>query len=226
MAVEASRRMDALGLYGIPEAARLLGSAPPFTNGRTVAPPQLSRWIRSNLPPEEPAVPSARRMITFKDLISSRMVAILHSRGVRFHEIQDTERWVRDNLDIDWPFVSRPLWTYASEVYSDFEQHLLVVSRFGQHAMEFLRGWLTEIDLDMDFDEDNLVSSWTPFERVTIDPTIQLGQPCISGTRIPTSTIWGNLRAGDSFEVVARLYDLAPEQIDAAVRWELRVAPG
>ena len=211
--------LESLGLYRIPDAARLLGTTPPLANGRGVQSGKLRYWIRTSTVPVRPIPPFRYPFITFRDLISMRLIAVLRSRGVTLKEVRDTEAWMRQNLHIDWPFVSRPLWTFASEVYTEFENHLIVASKAGQQAMDFVRQWFTKVELDMSFDENEIVSAWLPFESIIIDPKIQIGQSCISGTRIPSSSIWGKLRAGDSVEVVARLYDLTEEQIRHAYEW-------
>ena len=216
--------LESQGLYRIPEAARLLGTTLTSANGHAVLPNKLRYWIRTSTVPARPISPFARhRLISFRDLVSLRLVAVLRSRDVALRDIRETEEWLRKNLDIDWPFISRPLWTYASDVYTEFESHLVVASRAGQRAMDFLRQWLTSVDLDMSFDENDLVSAWLPHKDITIDPRIQIGQPCVSDTRIPSRAVWGKLRAGDSIGVVARLYDLTEEQIRHADEWESRL---
>ena len=214
-----------LGLYGISEAARYLEITPPLANGYSLEPAKLRRWIRTSVRITEHVVPPARQhLITFRDLISMRLVAILRTRGVTLSEIRETEHWMRNALQIDWPFISKPMWTYESEVYTEFESHLVVASRSGQRAMDFLREWLNKVELDMTFDEYDLVTSWTPYTDIQLDPKVQIGEPCIKGTRIPVRTIWGKIQAGDTREVVARLYDLARTQIEHAVEWGDRLA--
>lgn len=194
------RDRESLGLYRTPDAARLLGTTPPLANGHNVQSGRIRYWIRTSTVPVKPISLFRFPFNKFRDLISMRLVAILRSRGITLREIRETEDWVRQHLHIDWPFISRPLWTYASEVYADFESHLVVASRSGQQTMDFLRQWLTDVNLDMSFDEHDLVSSWLPYEDITLDPKIKIGQSCVDGTRIPTSTISGKIRAGDSVE--------------------------
>lgn len=43
-------------------------------------------------------------------------------------------------------------------------------------------------------------------KRITSDPLICHGNPCIKGTRIPVSTILGALAAGTSYDEVIREY--------------------
>src|SRR5947208_1687045 len=55
-------------------------------------------------------------------------------------------------------------------------------------------------------------------ERISIDPTICHGKPCIKGTRIMVSIILDYLRAGESREEILRQYPtLKAEDVDAAL---------
>ncbi len=224
MTTEITTTPEFLGIYGISEVARFLGVTPPLANGRTVESAKLRYWIRTTIHTEDSlALPIRPRPISFRDLISMRLIAVLRLRGVTLREVREAEDWMRANLHIDWPFISRPLWTFASDVYIEFEHHLINASRFGQRAMDFIREWLSTVELDMAFDENDLVESWTPYTDIQIDPKVQLGEPCIGGTRIPTNTIRGKIQAGDSPEVVARLYDLTKTQIQHAIAWGERL---
>jgi len=169
-----------LGIYGIPEAALYLGVSPPLTNGRKVSVAKLRYWVRTSVPyVSASAYPTRQRFVTFLDLVSMRMVAMLRSEGVKLHEIRTTEQYLRKEFDLQWPFASRGLWTYGHQVFIHFEDHLLAASRFGQQAMDFVKGWLKEIKIDMGFDESELASFWCPYERVCLDPKIQFGEPCV-----------------------------------------------
>lgn len=212
------------GLYTIPEAARILAVTPPLANGHPAAPVRLRYWIRTSITPvSQVALPSARRLITFKDLISMRLIALLRAAGVSLPDIRKTENWMKETLNIDWPFVSRPLWTYASNLYIEFEKHLIAASLSGQQAMEFMRGWLSKVELDMTFNQDDLVSSWSPRPHIRLDPEVQFGEPCIDGTRIPTRALWSKIKAGDTLEVVAALYEIGIDKVQRAIEWEERL---
>jgi uncharacterized protein (DUF433 family) len=212
------------GIYGIPEVAHYLVVSPPLVNGHPVPITTLRYWIRTNIPHVATSpYPTRQRLVTFLDLISMRMVAILRSRGVRLPEIRNTETYLRKDFGLDYPFAMQSLWTYGSHVFISFEEHLLVASRFGQEAMNFIKTWLREVKLDMTFDDKEFVSSWTPYKGIRFDPKIQFGAPCIEGTRIPTSAIWSNTKAGDSLETLASLYEVNPSQIKSAVEWEERL---
>ena len=57
-------------------------------------------------------------------------------------------------------------------------------------------------------------------KRVSIDPKICHGKPCIAGTRIMLSIVLDYLRAGESREEILRQYPtLQPKDIDAALAY-------
>jgi uncharacterized protein (DUF433 family) len=67
--------------------------------------------------------------------------------------------------------------------------------------------------------------NWLPFipmdtkDRIVIDPNICHGKPVIRGTRVPVTVVVGSLAGGMTFEEVQREYDLAPEDIRAALKF-------
>ena len=57
-------------------------------------------------------------------------------------------------------------------------------------------------------------------DRITIDPHVMGGKPCIRGIRITVGTITGLLAAGESIETVSELYpSLEREDIYAALAY-------
>jgi uncharacterized protein (DUF433 family) len=55
--------------------------------------------------------------------------------------------------------------------------------------------------------------------RIVIDPLICHGKPVIRGTRMPVSLIVGSLAGGMSFDELRQEYDLAAEDIRAALKF-------
>jgi uncharacterized protein (DUF433 family) len=56
-------------------------------------------------------------------------------------------------------------------------------------------------------------------ERITIDPEIQHGKPVIRGTRVPVARIVGGLAGGMTREEIMREYEVAEEDIRAALAY-------
>jgi uncharacterized protein (DUF433 family) len=61
--------------------------------------------------------------------------------------------------------------------------------------------------------------------RITIDPGICTGKPCIRGLRFPVARLLGLLAAGESREQILASYPyLEPEDIDEALRYAAYLA--
>lgn len=58
------------------------------------------------------------------------------------------------------------------------------------------------------------------FPRITIDPAVCTGKPCIRGLRFPVARLLGLLAAGESREDILTGYPyLEPEDIEEALRY-------
>ena len=58
------------------------------------------------------------------------------------------------------------------------------------------------------------------FERITVDPGICTGKPCIRGLRFPVSRLLGLLAEGETTEAILKEYPyLEAEDIDEALRY-------
>jgi uncharacterized protein (DUF433 family) len=61
-------------------------------------------------------------------------------------------------------------------------------------------------------------------DRITIDPEVHHGDPCIKGTRIPVTTIVGSLADGMTFGEIREAYpQLTDEDIYAALAYAAEV---
>jgi uncharacterized protein (DUF433 family) len=63
------------------------------------------------------------------------------------------------------------------------------------------------------------------FERITVDPKVFFGKPCIRGLRFPVSRLLGLLAAGETKETILKAYPyLEAEDIDEALRFAAYMA--
>lgn len=63
------------------------------------------------------------------------------------------------------------------------------------------------------------------FERITIDPNICTGKPCIRGLRFPVSRLLGLLASGETKETIIKAYPyLEAEDIEEALRYAAYLA--
>jgi uncharacterized protein (DUF433 family) len=65
-----------------------------------------------------------------------------------------------------------------------------------------------------------MTRSFAGFPRITINPEIMMGKPCIRGMRVTVGMILGNLGAGASIEELLKAYPyLEREDILEAIRF-------
>ena len=63
------------------------------------------------------------------------------------------------------------------------------------------------------------------FERITVDPKVCTGKPCIRALRFPVSRLLGLLAAGETRESILKAYPyLESEDIDEALRYAVWLA--
>jgi uncharacterized protein (DUF433 family) len=61
------------------------------------------------------------------------------------------------------------------------------------------------------------------FERITIDPAVCTGKPCIRGLRFSVARLVGLLAAGETREAILAGYPyLEAADIDEAIRWNAK----
>ncbi|PSQ83292.1 MAG: antitoxin [Bacteroidetes bacterium QS_7_67_15] len=62
-------------------------------------------------------------------------------------------------------------------------------------------------------------------ERITVDPNVHFGKPCVTGTRIPVKNVLELVRDGCSPEEIIRDYypDLSGEDVRACVQHAMDV---
>jgi uncharacterized protein (DUF433 family) len=62
-------------------------------------------------------------------------------------------------------------------------------------------------------------------EKVTVNPNVHFGKPCVAGTRIPVQSVLELVREGVSFEEITRNYypDLSIEDIRACIQHAIDV---
>lgn len=63
------------------------------------------------------------------------------------------------------------------------------------------------------------------FTRITVDPTVCTGKPCIRGLRFPVSRLLGLLAAGESKKQILKTYPyLEPDDISESLKYAAYLA--
>ena len=156
-----------------------------------------------------------------------RVIAALRSFGLSWPKIHRAEQYLREKTGYRRPFAVKQVWTDTANVFAELTKDVfLAASRHGQIAIpELLREYLQPVG-DMTFNQHNgvlVAATWSPHADVTLDPLIQYGEPCISGTRMRTRILAQMICGGDLPSYIAEAFSLNEAQINHALEWENRL---
>ena len=206
------------GIYEPAQMAKYLFATSDFH----VSSHHILNWVREGLALAELSeVPSRQLLLTFEDLITFRMIVIFRKAGFSLRHIIKVERYFQTVTGEPRPFATKRFWIGTRDLFSELYGRLVSGSKGGQQAFDFIRSSLKEVELT--FNEQGIASRWLVRPHVSLQPIIQFGEPCIDGTRIPTGTVWGMFKAGDSEPFLARCFKVKPQEISEAIAWERKL---
>ena len=140
--------------------------------------------------------------------------------------IRRAHDFLRGETGLRYPFASRRFWVEAQDtsrhVYAELDDLVVTANKYGQMTFTQLLYGEIEYPDDMEFDdsEHKLAQSWTPVSGITINPLVQSGAACLTGTRTPTNALYGCYVGGDSPASIACAYELTDHQVETALSWE------
>ncbi|WP_426572253.1 DUF433 domain-containing protein [Aquihabitans sp. McL0605] len=181
---------------------------------------QLVRWANptlGGLPALLP--PSHKWAYSFHDLVSLAVIAVMKQRQVSTSAVRQSIIYLGAKFETERPLAHKKvvgqLMTAGDAVLlGDGEE----ASAGGQMAMlETVETYLRRIEYGKG---SRMASLWRPARYVTLDPQVQAGAPCIAGTRVPTTTVWGRMERGESAGDVAWDLELEVRAVRAAARFE------
>ena len=188
----------------------------------------LINWVRTGLmTPELRHIRGHELILSFEDLISMRVIAMLRSFGMTWPKIHMAEKYLREETGYKRPFAVKQVWTDTANIFANLDQSIfLAASRHGQIAIPKLLGEYLQPVGDMTFASHNhflVANSWTPISGITLNQIIQYGEPCITGTRMRTRILAEMARSGDSLSYIANAFKLTMSQIKHGLEWENRL---
>jgi uncharacterized protein (DUF433 family) len=215
------------GIYEPGDVARYLAAALPGRE-RPLTSNRVLRWIRQGLvAPEQRDKRGWTLTINFQDLVTFQVITLLREAGFSLQRIQRAEAYYARFFRVPKPFAFAAFWHAFPDILTSIDGRLLSGSRGGQYAFDFLAEHAKPVLSHLEFtDETGRPYVWRPYHGISLKPDIQFGQPCIDGTRIPTSAVWGYINAGDPLEYIANAYGVEVADIDRAVRWEQKLRAG
>lgn len=216
-------------MYGLPQVDRILG-----LRGGTAR-----RWINGyarggrSYPPVIRQESTDDEIATWGEFVETRLLAEYREAGVPLLRMRPAIEALREELDTPYPLASARTWLGVNgrelvrrvQEKVDLDRHLaLVVVRTGQEILEWskpaddFRRSLEWTGAD-DSAQPRLLHPVQGIDDVVVDPLRGFGEPVVRGVR--TEIIAELVRAGDSPQAIAELYELPRATVDAAVRYEL-----
>lgn len=216
-----------LGLYTLPEAARL-ASVPPRT---------LTNWVRGYRYPVDGRMASARPVIrppgrdalSFVNLMEALALAGYREAGVPMQRVRKALDFAARIMEHPHILASERLLTDGKELFWEYQERsrgaeldLVNLSRQGQKVFpEAVMRYLRQVE----WGADRFATRWWPgVERgrgnVVVDPRRAFGAPVIAGTGIRTEDLFSRFRAGEPIEELVHDYGVNLGDVEAAIRIE------
>ncbi|WP_029001704.1 DUF433 domain-containing protein [Azohydromonas australica] len=181
--------------------------------------------------PQHAASGLGDKVLGFQDLLELRIVNEFVQHGVPLLVVRRCLEYARDAFGLDeYPLTSRRFCTDGrtifQEVLKEGEEAEVLDLRTRQYVIrEIIK---PSLYAGIEYVGD-VARRWYPEGRdrrtIVVDPDQQFGKPIIEEAGVPTETLYAAYIAeGRSKAAVAHIYEVTPRQVDAAVRFEERLA--
>lgn len=207
--------------YTVPDAARFL----------RVPAKTLTRWLDgytlrgTDYPPVIRPEPTSQSLVTWGEFIEAAYLREYRALDVPLQRIRPVIDRLREKYG-RYPLANERPWVMDRELVKKVQDSVedspqLVVIRSGQLVLARpVENFVHKVDFD-----NMLARRYRPLGRlepVVVDPDLAFGAPTVRGIR--TETILELVRAGEPFESLTEGYDLTPDEVLAALRYEIREA--
>lgn len=212
------------GIYTVPEAARLVGTAPP----------KLQSWIEGNrgasaapiIQRQLPRV-GGRAVLGFLDLIEAKFIRHF-TQWFSPQTIRKVSVKLRDLHDVDHPFaMDKRFRTDGRTIFMEFaeteEERRILNLMNDNFEMEQV---IDQSLFDGIFYIRDIARHWFPDAgtgRVVIDPTICFGHPIIKDHRVPTRQLFEAYLAEGGIQQAAEEFEVDCDAVVQAVRFEQKL---
>ena len=171
------------------------------------------------------------KVIGFQDLLEVRIVREFVQHGVPLLVIRRCLEVARREFQMDdYPLSTQRFSTDGRtifrEVLREGHESEILDLRNRQYVIKDIIKPSLYAGIDY---EAGVAKRWYPQGKdrrtIVIDPDLQFGKPTVRDAGIPTETLYASyLAEGKDKAAVARIYELPTRQVDAAIRFEERLA--
>lgn len=167
------------------------------------------------------------KVIGFRDLLELRIVKEFVQHGVSLLVVRRCLEFAKAEFGmVDYPFTSQRFCTDGRtifrEVLRDGQEPEILDLRSRQYVIrEIIKPSLYS---GIEYDGE-MARRWYPEGRdrkmIVVDPKMQFGKPVLEDSGVPTEVLYAAyLAEGQDKAAVARIYEIPPRQVEAAVRFE------
>lgn len=207
-----------VGLYSVPEAARLVK----LSSG------QIRRWIDPQKGVVQRALFSEERTITFSELMELHFVRMFREEGVSLQTIRRAAKTAAHQFQCPYPFTVHRFDTdgrtiFATLLQAEQKDSLIEDLKRGQYVFEtIIRPFFKKLE----YHQDDAIRFWPLSQtgRVVLDPQRHFGKPIDAPTGVPTETLYLATKAGDEPSTVATWFNVPDAAVTAAVTFEKSLA--
>ncbi|MEY2526579.1 MAG: hypothetical protein QOE73_1350 [Verrucomicrobiota bacterium] len=213
------------GLYTVPEAARLT----------RVSVGMVRRWIKgydfksgervrhSDAVWQGELQPMDNKLaLSFRDLLELRFVDAFIRAGVSWRTMRRAHAKAQHQLQTTHPFCSNRISTDGRSILlrqgeEDSDRALVNLVTDQAEFSRIVETFLKELE----FSGSDII--WWPLgkeRQIVVDPKRNFGQPTVARSGVPSQVLARSVKANASQEVVARWYEVQPEEIRDAVEFE------
>jgi uncharacterized protein (DUF433 family) len=205
-----------IGLYSLPDAARLL----------RIKPARLRRWASGPDRFLPRALDPTEETLTFAELIELQFVLLYLAEGVSLPVIKKAAAAAAEKFSTDHPFSVKRFDTDGQSIFATLisdqtnRRHVEDLQK-GQYVFEkVMRPFFHKLE----YQKDQLVRYWPEGKRgrILLDPARKFGQPIDAESGVPTRAIFSALEAGEgqSPDDVARWLGIPLAAVKAADQFE------
>ncbi len=175
--------------------------------------------------------PDTSPLLSYTNLVEAFVLSSLRRKyKIDLYKIRTAITSLQKRFNSQHPLAEHQFQTNGVDLFVEEYGELINVGQGAQLAMkQILEDYLTRVE----HDPSGRAARLYPFIRligveqprnVVINPYVSFGKPVISGTGLPTRVVAERFKAGDSIPQIAANYGRKEEEIDDAIRYELRIA--
>lgn len=203
------------GIYSIPDAADIL-DMPTAKVRRWVNKYWELEFTQNNEEKSEYTWGEKReKAFHFLTLIEIIAVDSFREIGVSFSKIKLAHEKLSELLKTKYPFAHAELMSDGKRIFYKLDSSLLELDEKQQFSFtKLILPYCKKIDFQ---EKTQLAERFWPLgkdHRIVVDPHHSFGRPVIAGTNITTDAIINMLKAGESPEFIASVYELEEKEVE------------